>query len=264
MKKCDEVLDNLPAYIDKALTPDEQAEIEAHISQCAGCRFEARNQQEIRRHLRSFVQRQRLPSPSSKIWSNARRGFNRQDGHITRQYQMRFGLAGACLLLVFFRLAWARFNAPQIFPVQEALQDFLNIKQGRIMPDFPSSDPDSASAWLRKELHASIPPMNLSLSQCRLVGAYKVRLNGNDAGLLLYREHANLIGLFIAPRMSQFGNIPEENIDGNPYHFQKNASGLALYGWGNEKAGFGVVGRSSEDIHTTLMNAYEQSSATSH
>jgi anti-sigma factor (TIGR02949 family) len=81
---CSEALRRLDDFVDRELSPAEQAALSAHLATCATCAREFRFEASVIRHLRSKVARIAMPAGlEARVWQavvRAQRG-REKSGH---------------------------------------------------------------------------------------------------------------------------------------------------------------------------------------
>lgn len=241
MHECDAVRDNLAAYQDGDLEPEMRAQIKAHLGGCAVCRQEARNQSLMRERLRALKRATADTPVPPHVWANATRAWNRQDSARRRRVELRFALVAACVLLLAFGIVWAGLTTTTDFPVAAALRDFRSVRPSPPRPQYATQDADRAARWLRVRLHATVPPLDLSLSRAMLLGADVVPNTTPPLGRLLYRSPRGLIALYIAPRGTNFRRLAARTLDGRDFLVEDSANDVGFYGWRSDMIGYGLA-----------------------
>ena len=239
--QCQAVLEELAAFQDGELKVERQFEIQTHLTSCDSCRQEAKAQESIRQGLRKLRQQDAMVRVPTRMWANAAQEWDRRDARKRMRVQMRLGFAGACMLLFLISAVWARLAERVDFPVSSVMQDFRMVRATKVMPEFETADPDAAAQWLRKRLDSEVPPINLSLSQGRLLGVDVVKLAGTETGRLLYRGPQGLIGVYITPRGTNFANLEKVTFEKREFERDNTSKDIGFYGWQQGKVGYGLA-----------------------
>jgi anti-sigma factor RsiW len=245
-EQCGAVRDNFAAYADGELNDEERAQVAACVEHCADCADAVNAQALVRQQLQTLKRRQALPAPPQRIWAGASDAWRDHDGRLRRRSQARFALVAACMLLLLFGTVWARLNIPHEFPVSAALRDFARVQTQSTKPECVTGDVDEAARWLRSKLHADLPPINLRLSRAVLVGADTVSGGATPIGRLLYRLPHGLVGVYLSPGGTQFGDLAEKWVEGEPFHLATDGKRINFYGWSVGPVGYGIA-----TLHTT-------------
>jgi anti-sigma factor RsiW len=240
-QECRHIRDNLAAFLDSQVSQEERLAIQMHLSLCPSCQTEAQSQTAIKGKLRHLKRVSVDYNPPAHVWNNAVKAWKRHDLARRTRYQLRFALAGAAVLMLAMTVVWARLAITHEFPVERVLQDFRTLQaQKHIAPALQTSDADRAARWLRDQMRAEIPPLNLSLSKAQLIGADA--LEGNPAiGRLIYRTKRGLIAIYVAPRGGKFSTLTAQDIEGRSFFVEASAKNAGLYGWQKGSTGFALV-----------------------
>lgn len=115
------------------------------------------------------------------------------------------------------------------------------VRATKVTPEFETADPDAAAQWLRKRFDSEVPPINLSLSQGRLLGVDVVKLAGTETGRLLYRGPQGLIGVYITPRGTNFANLEKVTFEKREFERDNTSKDIGFYGWQQGKVGYGLA-----------------------
>jgi anti-sigma factor RsiW len=241
MSTCNDVRDNLAAYQDGELNEAEQAQVQAHLAECANCRREVQGQNAVKAHLRTLKQETEEIRLPAHIWANARHAWDERDAAGRRRVHFRFALVGACLLLLTFGIVWARRVETTDFPTAAVLRDFRGVLQNSPNPAYPTSDADQAAAWLRSKIQADVPPMRLTLSGAELRGADVLDSMTPRLGRLLYETPKGLIAVYVAPRGVRFQGLETRTMGGRTFLLSNKATDVGLYGWTHGPVGYGLV-----------------------
>src|SRR5262249_50029721 len=109
-------------------------------------------------------------------------------------------------------------------------------------PQYRTVDPDQAANWLREQLRADIPPINLSLSRAQLIGADVLPAPGlMKLGRLLYGTPWGVIAVYVAPRGTQFPTLKPHSVERRDFVMDSGAKDIGLYGWERNGVGYGLT-----------------------
>lgn len=240
MKQCNEVRDNLAAYVDDALTTEERAPIATHLAECPTCQQEATAQAALRKRLRA-LKRYDVAAPPLHIWNNAVRAWKHHDAMRRSRIHLRFALAGACILLLALGVVWARLRESHEFPVNAVLNDFRGFQKHPQTPQLVTTDPDKAARWLRVRIGSDLPPINLHLSRAELLGADALSLSHMQIGRLLYRGAHGVLAIYVVPKGPQFGSLKSQTFDDRSFFVYHAPKDVGMYGWSHDTDGYGLV-----------------------
>lgn len=113
-----EIRRNLSAYLDNAVSPEEKAEIEAHLARCGSCRLALVDLERTVGHLKSLPEVEPPPLLTARIMAHVRDAAEPQPGFWRRMFlPLRVKLPLEALALVFLCVTGyylARTNAPLV------------------------------------------------------------------------------------------------------------------------------------------------------
>ena len=239
--RCDNVRDELAAYLSGEGNAGEREAIGAHLQTCGVCRREAAAQTQMRDSLRALKALPPDAAPPARVWKNASLAWNQRDARRRVRVQMRMALVGACLMLFVFGAVWARNGHQTGFPISAAMQDFAQINQGNAQPEFATGDADRAAQWLEGRLGVHVPAMNLDLAGAHLVGAGLVPRATPATGRLLYRTDQGLMALYVTPGGTDFGKL--QTVVMNNYAFREDLRNdkVGILAWQRGGVGYGLA-----------------------
>lgn len=239
--RCDEVREELAAYLSGEGSTEERGAIGTHLQTCGACQREAAAQTQIRHGLKALKALTPDAAPPARIWKNASLAWNQQDARKRVRVQMRMAFVGACLLLFAFGAVWARNTRQTGFPVSAALQDFALINQGSVEPEYSTPDADRAAQWLARRLGARVPAMNLDLAGAHLIGVGLVPRATPATGRLLYRTDQGLMALYVTPGGTDFGKL--QTVALNNYRFREDLQDdkVGILAWERGGVGYGLA-----------------------
>ena len=240
MPKCEKYEAMLAALSDGRIDKTTRAEMQAHLDSCSRCRQRTYEQTAIRHQLRLLAQRDANLAPPVPLWERASEAWDAQDKRRHRTLQIRWVLAGSCMLTLLLSVVWARLAGNHEFPIDVALRDFRAIHAGTPTPAFITGDADRAAIWLRGRLHADLPPINLSLSRAELLGADVIVHPERRLGRLLYRTPQGLIGVYVVPGSTHFAQTTEQMMEDHDFQV-RTTKDVGLYGWEANGVGYGLV-----------------------
>ena len=251
MHPCDLMRDQLAAYEDGQLMPDEITEVVQHLKTCAVCRNEATAQSLMRTRLRRYREIMEPAPPPEALLNRARVQWAESDVRKQRRIGLRLALSALSLLAFSFGVAWAKWSAQGEFPIAFAFQNYLKAKYNP--PAFSTPDADAAATWLRVRLGRELPPVNLSLSRATLLGADVLKTQNGMLGKLIYLTPQGRIALFIAPNKTRFTDTrPTELLERS--FAVKTVRKTDFYGWSENGIGYGLI--TSQPSHEgILLNA---------
>lgn len=240
MPQCEKYEAMLAAISDGRTDKTMRAEIQAHLDICSRCRQRTYEQTAIRHQLRLLAQRDAALAPPVPLWERAAAAWDAQDKRWHRTLQMRWALAGSCMLTLLLSVVWARMAVNREFPIDAALRDFRAARAATPTPFFITGDADRAARWLRSRLNADLPPINLSLSRAELLGADVIVYPERRLGRLLYRTPQGLVGVYVVPGSTHFAQTVEQMVEDHDFQV-KSTKDAGFYGWEANGVGYGIV-----------------------
>lgn len=214
--------------------------VQAHLDTCSACRARMREQTAIRHQLRLLAKRDATVKPPAHLWERAARTWDARDAQKRRVGKMRWALAGGCMLLFLLSAVWANLTVSHEFPVEAALRNFREVKTHLPIPMCATADADKAAHWLRDNLNAELPPINLSLSRGELLGADVIATPERPIGRLLYRTPQGIAAVYLAPNSGHFARTTQMPIGNQMFQVRNNVD-VGMYGWEANTVGFGLL-----------------------
>lgn len=196
MTPCAKPLEELSAYLDGELSPEEERAIQRHLTTCTSCQEKvqalAALEEAVTRSaetalvpqtLHEYVSALSQPSPWS-FW-----GFSRV---------VKMGLAFALILVVVGLASWwwqqnGAKNGPEAI-AQALVADHIHYLQEPDALEIASADPTTISEWF----HERVPfPVQIPrLHEGRLLGGRLCTLLGRKAALVLFERGGKRLSLF--------------------------------------------------------------------
>jgi anti-sigma factor RsiW len=128
--RCEECLENIAAYEDGEMQAQERAAFEAHLAQCASCRWETQAQALVRKRLGDLERSNSdVPLPPH-IWTNATHAWQRHDARYARRLTACLTLLGICLLVEFGLVSAHLRQQPAVL----AVRTDTNIRKASVVP----------------------------------------------------------------------------------------------------------------------------------
>lgn len=239
---CEEVQNRLSFYVEDSLTAPEREEVAAHLEACHACRAEVEAYHNLRRGMQALKAQQRDIEPPAHLWKQARRGWDERDARQTHWNRARVAVV-ATLLLCFMGISWARYLRRQPFPMQVIAQDYEQITQAgsETKLQLVTSDAGRASTWLQSQIGGSIPPVPLSVSGAKLLGAGVLSGEQSGIGRLVYETPKGVLVLYVAPRRVDFANAKPTEIDGRAFYLAQPNPQTTLLAWEYNTVGMGML-----------------------
>lgn len=244
---CNEILDSLAAYTDGQVSLDERVEIKSHILQCEACSQAYTEQNEMKKAMVRLRIKTNKPNPPVRILHEARRAWNIQDGSVLKRYRVQFALASAVASFSVFGGAWAYLERNQDFPTSQVITNFrANMTTGASC-EYSTHNADTAAQWLSKRLDTRVPPVELSLSGGKLVGANINYLHHLKVGSLVFSTNSGNVVLYISFDHTKFNNMLHVTEDGNDFMEPQHEPGIQFYGWNSHRIGYALISQQSSN-----------------
>ena len=197
-----ELMDNskLAAWVDSDLKGSPQTEgddassadsIAAHVAGCCQCAARVVELRVYAERMRRYRVTTTPDSLTSDFWHKLRKGMDRQDQERTpaRPAPLRrvpvLALAGVIAIFLGV-LALAVLWPHPFVPVSELLNRPAQTSSTLGDQTLVTDDADRAARWLSEQLGAELPPVNLALSNTRLVNAQAN--SAANTGMMLFRN----------------------------------------------------------------------------
>lgn len=197
---CKQVLELLPAHMDRELSVRESIEIDMHLSGCAACQAEYAKQRAVRaavsRHASYF------PAPGD-LESRIKAALPSPDRIPRRKRAWNWFNAGAALVAV-TAIAWS-VNLYLALPTandrlaEEVVSEHVRSLMLNHVTDVPSSDRHTVKPWFAGKLDFSPPVHDLAAEGFPLVGGRLDYLDRRPVAALVYRYRQHWINLFVLP-----------------------------------------------------------------
>ena len=239
--RCKTVQENLAAWLEEELPVEMQQQYEEHISQCSYCRHAADAQREVRKALHRLRQLHSGITPPSSLWRNVAKEIRRRESHKHRIVHWQAAFASILVTCLLIGGVWAKLNRSHAFPAEETLQNYREWYAHQSAPVYLSDNPSNAAKWLSHQLHASVLPIDLSLSSAKLIGADMVRVAGVKMGRLLYSSGSTHLVMYVSPGHMEFRSLQKMVSDGDTLREASSGRNFILFGWGAGNAGYALV-----------------------
>lgn len=194
--------DNLSAWHDGEMSPDDGRRVEEHLAGCAPCRRAAAIFGGVRDDLRASAD----SSVPARVRERAEGALARHAPR-TSKWRRRSGLAA----VVFAAAASLFFVFQRPSTLAPSLQDELVSHHWngftRERPcDFESPDPAAVSAWLESQLGYEV---SVSIPEgARLLGARLCRITESRTAAVMYRtEDSSALTVFVPPQSSRAASM---------------------------------------------------------
>ncbi len=212
-------------YVDGALTPADRALVEDHLSRCADCRTQAREERELRLRLRQL--------PAAEVPFGMEQRFRRRiRGGVAARWALVAGLAATFLLGVL----WLR-SAPGYVAMAVARDHTHCFAQEQLPAQVWSSDPEVIENWFAAR-GRHVPDLPTAAAGLELVGArFCPLIDASRAAHIYYASKDQGLSVFV------LANPPR--LDG-PFHGALRGRSVALLRTGG--TWMGVVGDKAEPV----------------
>ena len=259
MTPCAKPLEELSAYLDGELSPEEERAIQRHLITCTSCQekvkaFATLEEAVIRsaetalvpQTLHGYVSALSQPSPRS-FW-----GFSRV---------VKMGLAFALILVVVGLASWwwqqhGAESGPEAI-AQALVADHIHYLQELDALEIASADPTTIAEWF----HERVPfPVQIPhLHEGRLLGGRLCTLLGRKAALVLYERGGKRLSLFTLAADAVPGEEKAQRhlANADQPHCLRPLGKYALCFIGSEKAVRAIVGEEPEakDLALNLFHS---------
>ncbi|MBI3393649.1 MAG: zf-HC2 domain-containing protein [Nitrospirae bacterium] len=213
---CREIQEQITAFVDRELPPEESARLSEHLHACSSCRAAEERERDVKRLVRSrcadltlphgFAERIRAslpgddaarPVPAARPEPRTGRSSRIAGGGAPRAYSGWLAAAAIGFLAIAGTLVWSRSGVEPV--LAEALVDeHARFAKGLDL-GIRESDPKSAAAWLSEAAGSSVPVPDLRPKGARMVGAQMCRLLTQGHGAVVYDVEGHPVTLFIPP-----------------------------------------------------------------
>lgn len=192
------------------------------------------------------------PNPPARILHEARRAWNIQDGSVLKRYKVQFALASAVASISVFGGAWAYLERNQDFPTAQVITNFRTAMNNGVSCDYYTQNADTAAKWISKKLNTRVPPVELSLSGGKLIGANVNYLQHLKVGSLVFKTNSGNVILYIAYDHTKFNDMLHVTEDGNDFMEPQHEPGLQFYGWNSHRIGYALLSQQSSNQECAL------------
>jgi anti-sigma factor RsiW len=193
----------LEAYHDHELDSAQQAELTAHLADCASCRaaLERLSQLSAAVHKPEFHFQ-----PPAYLESRVRGALRQTSAPATIRvrHDFRTWLALAAVLVLAVAVAWSvlgirsRLSNPQII-AREVVSSHVRSLLGTHLVDVPSTDRHTVKPWFDGKLDFSPDVKDLANQGFRLIGGRLDYLDGRPVAALVFQRRLHMINLFVWP-----------------------------------------------------------------
>ena len=197
-----EVLDLLPAYVDRELGTSDALGIERHLAECTNCQLEYVEQTKVSSLLRkdaahftasaALVQRIKhalpvtVPKPA-----------------VGKEWRLNFLNVGAAMAVVFMAIGSAHMYltipTAEERLAEEVISSHVRSLQANHLSDIASSDQHTVKPWFNGKLNYAPPVIDLALRNFPLMGGRLDYLEGHPVAALVYRHKQHPINLYAWP-----------------------------------------------------------------
>jgi len=192
---CDVFRQKLDAYVDSACSPDELADMDAHLRKCPSCAAEVVGRFQIKRMTQAAATRY-SPSPEFRLHMEKSVQAKRKSAW-SSGWMPRLAMAAAALILVVASLAlWMRHAARE-----QALAELLDLHVATLASanpvDVVSTDRHTVKPWFQGKLPFTFNLPQLENSPFKLIGGRVVYFEHSPGAQLLFQLRNHEMSVFI-------------------------------------------------------------------
>jgi anti-sigma factor RsiW len=227
---------DLDAYMDGELDAAATAAVRTHVTGCASCRARVAEREALGRMIRAVPYRTASDDLRARISARTGRSFG-----VSRLLTLATAAtlvlaAGAGIVL--FRSRTVREDTLASAVVDAHVRSLM----GDHLFDVESTDQHTVKPWFMGRLDFSPPVVDLASSGFPLVGGRLEYLDGRPVAALVYRRHAHIINVFIAPARGGVDAVTETTA----------IRGFHVRHWGRDAMSFWAV----SDVNDADLSAF--------
>lgn len=197
---CKQILELLPAHMDRELSVRESIEIDMHLSGCAACQAEYAKQRAVRAAVSNHATYYKAPGQfHDRIMAALpARSAGPQPPRTWNWLGAGAALASVAVIAVSLGL-YLMTPTPGDRLADEVVSEHVRSLMLDHATDVPSSDRHTVKPWFAGKLNFSPPVHDLAAEGFPLVGGRLDYLDHRPAAALVYRYRQHWINLFVLP-----------------------------------------------------------------
>jgi len=236
----------LHAYVDGEFSPEENAEVKAHLDECAICAQVVR----LHRSYKAAMLRANAAAPHVFYGGVRERIAAESHGRWARAFQRpsAVAVAAACVGAAAWFLAGG-LSHPLFTARHSLVDDGIAIHKLALPLDFPATDPRSAQQWLESKLDYGVRVPRFAQQGPRLQGVRLSSVHERRAALVTYslpQSDGRRVSLLIV-------DDPEQQLAGDAHRVADREV------WLSRAKGFNVASwRNNEIVYSLITDLDEQ------
>jgi anti-sigma factor RsiW len=220
-----QVLELLPAYLDRELSASEALALERHLADCTSCRAERDRQQavidlirasdlrrqapdDLMREIRAALPMPAQPRPEPR---RPRPAFGLRPGRGIAAWLPAGATAFGMLALASAATLYLTLPSPAQRLAGELVDSHVRSLQMDHAIDVVSSDRHTVKPWFNGKIDFAPPVIDLAAQGYPLVGGRLDYLNGRTVAVLVYRYRLHPVDLYVWPADAAGGMAPDDS-----------------------------------------------------
>ncbi len=200
----------LQAYCDGELETSKMLEVEGHLQSCPSCRQAIEAEQSFREALRTKIAPEPVPLHLAERLRSAIAEMEEREKRpaLSPAWGRRAWLLAAAASVLLFVLGGVLgylvsrpLSQPGLHPmVTELVAEHMRFDHLENPAELPSEDMKQVAFWVQGRVGYSVRVPDYRSAGIQLLGGRITRLNGRQAGYIVYEKGRSIISLFAFPR----------------------------------------------------------------
>jgi anti-sigma factor RsiW len=240
-RACEELQEQLDAFVDSELDPTRYLALQRHVLTCATCRDAVQDAMEFRFRLHHEVCRVRAPHHlRARVLSMAPHMVDSRErdpraGLERSGYRWRWPLLGVAATLV-VALLGLRAEGPEWVEeyldragVMPLFEDVVRLHSKDLPSEVGESDAAQVASWFRGKVEFPVRPIEFREENAKLVGARIANVREHHAAVLYYTVggHRVTVTVFASPKPVHRGAKRWKNRQGRELYY-RNVNGYVV------------------------------------